>query len=246
MHKLNVLILGSDIFKNTLNELKPYLKFNILEIKNDLNKDIIHKDQLVLCDNDYLRDKNNYDIVKKYKCIKILATTNKRENELFNAIIHLPTNLKEINKTIETSVAKKQFIENSSITIKSFSLDKNEKKLSKNGVSLILTEKEIQLLELLINNTQPISKNEILSKVWNYSTDADTHTVETHIYRLRKKISEKFSDEDIIHNNKEGYFIWKKEIKLQLICFQKSIEKELLNLKKEKAVLKEEKNKLIR
>ena len=207
MHKLNVLILGSDIFKNTLNELKPYLKFNILEIKNDLNKDTINKDQLVLCHNDYLRDKNNYDIVKKYKCIKILATTNKSENELFNAIIHLPTNLKEINKTIETSVAKKQFIENSSITIKSFSLDKNEKKLSKNGISLILTEKEIQLLELLVNNSQPISKNKILSKVWNYSTDADTHTVETHIYRLRKKISEKFSDEDIIHNNKEGYFI---------------------------------------
>ena len=190
-------------FKNKNSEITP--------TSNKYYKQSAIRPKCVNLDTNKLENYFNFTIPKLeqslYKCIKILATTNKKENELFNAFIHLPTNLKEINKTIETSVAKKQFIENSSIKIKSFSLDKNEKKLSKNGISLILTEKEIQLLELLVNNSQPISKNKILSKVWNYSTDADTHTVETHIYRLRKKISEKFSDEDIIHNNKEGYFI---------------------------------------
>ena len=71
------------------------------------------------------------------------------------------------------------------------------------------------MIELLLENSKPISKDTILSSVWNYSTDADTHTVETHIYRLRKKISEKFMDDNFISNNKEGYYIWKKEINMQ-------------------------------
>ena len=58
-----------------------------------------------------------------------------------------------------------------------------------------------------MNNTKPISKDNILSSVWNYSSEADTHTVETHIYRLRKKISNEFMDNDFILNNKEGYYL---------------------------------------
>ena len=63
----------------------------------------------------------------------------------------------------------------------------------------------MQLLELFLKNKGPISKDKILSFVWNYSSDADTHTVETHIYRLRKKINDKFSDENFIVNTKKGY-----------------------------------------
>ena len=86
-------------------------------------------------------------------------------------------------------------------------LDKNEKKLMKKGNYIVLTEKEIQLIELLLIHKEPITKNKILSLVWHYSTDSDTHTVETHIYRLRKKIIDKFSDENFIFNNKEGYYL---------------------------------------
>ena len=68
-------------------------------------------------------------------------------------------------------------------------------------------EKEVQLLELFLNKKKPISKDDILSSVWNYASDADTHTVETHIYRLRKKISEKFLDEEFIQNDKKGYYL---------------------------------------
>ena len=77
----------------------------------------------------------------------------------------------------------------------------------KDDISIILTEKEIQLIELLLDNSKPISKSTILSTVWNYSADADTHTVETHIYRLRKKIIDKFKDEKFILNNKDGYYL---------------------------------------
>ena len=62
-------------------------------------------------------------------------------------------------------------------------------------------------MELFLKSPKPISKNKILSLVWNYASDADTHTVETHIYRLRKKIAEKFSDEKFILNSKEGYYL---------------------------------------
>ena len=86
-------------------------------------------------------------------------------------------------------------------------MNKNEKKLSKLDNFIILTEKEIQLLELFLDNTKPISKDNILSSVWNYASDADTHTVETHIYRLRKKIADKFLDNKFIHNNKDGYYL---------------------------------------
>jgi DNA-binding response OmpR family regulator len=86
-------------------------------------------------------------------------------------------------------------------------LDKNEKKLIKNNNFIILTEKEIQLLELFLSNSKPISKKEILLSVWNYSKDADTHTVETHIYRLRKKIFNIFKDNEFIISKKNGYQI---------------------------------------
>ena len=119
----------------------------------------------------------------------------------------MPTKFKEINQIIENSVVKKNFSKNSSIKIKDYILDKNEKKLLRDNSYILLTEKEIQLLELFLSCKKPISKNKILDEVWKYSKDADTHTVETHIYRLRKKIKSKFLDEDFIFNNKRGYLL---------------------------------------
>ncbi len=125
----------------------------------------------------------------------------------FDYILNLPTTVKEINNIVEGGAVKKKFSENSSIKIKSYLLDKNEKKLSRKDSFVILTEKEIQLLELFLNKEKAISKSDILSQVWHYASDADTHTVETHIYRLRKKINDKFSDNNFILNNKEGYYL---------------------------------------
>ena len=129
----------------------------------------------------------------------------KKQSQNFSAFLKLPSSLREINAVIENVAAKKVFSKNSSIEIKKYLLNKNEKKLSKNEIEIILTEKEIQLLELFLNNKKPLSKDKILSAVWNYSSNADTHTVETHIYRLRKKINDKFFDDNFIINTKDGY-----------------------------------------
>ena len=138
---------------------------------------------------------------------KICATNTKKFSNDWDACLELPTTIKELNNIVENINAKKKFVKNSSIEIKNYLLNKNEKKLVKEDKFVILTEKEIQLLELLLKKDRPISKNIILSSVWNYSEDADTHTVETHIYRLRKKISDKFTDEKFILNNKDGYYL---------------------------------------
>ena len=86
-------------------------------------------------------------------------------------------------------------------------MDKNERKLIRDNAFVIITEKEVQLLELFLNKEKPLSKPEILKQVWGYSAEADTHTVETHIYRLRKKIKNKFDDDNFIINRQNGYLI---------------------------------------
>jgi len=235
MHQLKVLILGPASFSTTLNELKSFLKFNSVKEKNSSDLDVI------LFHEEALNNKEDKKIINDSSSLKICASKNKNLYNNFDAFLEMPSSLKEINTAVENVVAKKAFSKNSSIEIKKYLLNKNEKKLSRGENEIILTEKEIQLLDLFLNSKRPISKDKILSSVWNYSSEADTHTVETHIYRLRKKINDKFLDENFLVNTKDGYSLWKKEIKLQRIYLQVSIEKELLNQKKERVVLKEKK-----
>ena len=199
MHQLKVLILGPSSFTTTLDELKPFLKFNSVKEKKSIDHDII------LFHEEALKDKEDNKIINNSSSLKICASNAKNMFNTFDTCLEIPTTLKEINSTVEHVAAKKAFSKNSSIEIKKYFLNKNEKKLSKNDNEIILTEKEIQLLELFLNNKKPISKDKILSSVWNYSSDTDTHTVETHIYRLRKKINDKFLDENFIINTKDGY-----------------------------------------
>ena len=202
MHKLYVRILGPSSFVSTLNELKKFLKFNssLDNLKDNPNVILFHIDAL--------KDKKQKDFITSKDSIKICV--GKKEDFLnpYDAYLELPATLKEINTLVESTVAKKKFTKNSSIEIKSYFLNKNEKKLFKSNNFIILTEKEVQLLELFLNKKdQPVSKEDILSSVWNYSSEVDTHTVETHIYRLRKKINDEFMDEKFILNNKEGYYL---------------------------------------
>ena len=206
MHKLKILLIGPESFLSSLDELRKYLKFNIIEKKLDISINSLEKYDGIMLHEDHI-SKFRF-LLENTKCFRILATSKKKNKVAnFDFILKLPTSIKEINNSIESSAAKTMFNKNSSIKIKSYLLDKNERKLSKDDKFIILTEKEIQLLELFLKEKKVISKKNILSLVWRYSSDADTHTVETHIYRLRKKINEKFLDENFILNNKEGYYL---------------------------------------
>ena len=208
MHKLNIFIFGPDNFISTFNELEPYLKFNIFSSEKMLSSSSKSNLHSIIYHQDTSHDSQLKEILKKYKCLKILATNKdyKLSND-YDHILKLPTTIEEINKMIEGSAAKNEFAKNSSISIKDYILDKNEKKLIKNNKAIILTEKEVKLLEVLLSKKKAVSKDDILTLVWQYSAESDTHTVETHIYRLRKKISEKFLDEKFLLNNKEGYYL---------------------------------------
>ena len=200
MHQLNVLIFGHSLY-STINELKPFLKFNPHFENKNIDFDII------LFHDEILTDLNKMDAINKSNTIKIYVSRKKNLKVSCDEYLQIPTSLKELNSMVENVIAKKKFSANSSIKVKEYLMNKNEKKLFNKFNSIVLTEKEVKLIELLLNNSQPTSKDEILSSVWNYSADADTHTVETHIYRLRKKINDKFIDEEFILNSKDGYHL---------------------------------------
>tara|TARA_X000000368_G_scaffold264772_1_gene209659 strand:- start:1039 stop:1668 length:630 start_codon:yes stop_codon:yes gene_type:complete len=209
MHKINVLAFGSKNFNTSLEELKDYLNFKLTITNDNLDNQSFENYDVLFIHEDYLKDSLiRKELLQKSNKIKILASnSNNIVSNIFNDILSLPTQVKDLNTVIENSVIKKSFSQNSSIKIKNYILDKNEKKLIKDQDYILLTEKEIQLLELFLGKTRSISKNKILEKVWKYSTEADTHTVETHIYRLRKKIKLKFSDNSFILNDKNGYLL---------------------------------------
>ena len=102
---------------------------------------------------------------------------------------------------------KKKFIQQSKETINDYILDLNAKELLKNEIKLKLTEKEIAIIMYLFKKDKPISIRELEKNVWNYQSNIETHTVETHIYRLRKKIIKVFNDEYFILSAKNGYEI---------------------------------------
>ena len=209
MHKFNVLTFGPKNFNTSLEELKDYFNFKLTFHLKDSEQDSYKDYDVLLVHSDFL-DENNFtnNLFKKNDLIKIALS---KPNQIISAKFHdkllLPFSVSELNKIIENSIVKKKFSKNSGIIIKEYNLDKNEKKLSRGNNFISLTEKEIHLLELFLKNIGSISKDEILKKVWKYAQDADTHTVETHIYRLRKKIKSKFSDEKFILNDKKGYYL---------------------------------------
>ena len=192
-----------------MSELKDYLSFNINTVNEKINIDLLKEHDVLFFHDESIHDSKSLEVIKNSEIIKILATNKKNSfNDMFTEVITLPIHLSDLNSIIENSIIKKKFSKNSSIIIKDYNLDKNEKRLIRKDISILLTEKEVQLLELLLNNKDhPLSKNKILSQVWQYSEDADTHTVETHIYRLRKKIKKKFDDDSFILNNKDGYLL---------------------------------------
>ena len=207
--KKNILCLGTLDFNNTFAELKEYLNFN-LTFAQDIDPKVLKENtNILLVDSDLLKEEKILKALKETNITKLLIARPESKQDISgcDARLELPIKFSDLNTFLNEIITKKKYSDNSSISIKDYILDKNEKKLKKNKKFIIITEKEIQLLELLFNNKKPVSKKEILKSVWRYAEDADTHTVETHIYRLRKKILNVFIDENFIINEKNGYLI---------------------------------------
>ena len=123
----------------------------------------------------------------------------------FDVIMKLPLNITQFNRAVIDLSQKYKFDQNSIVKVKDYILDKNTRFLKRNKNSVKITEKEMYFIEKLKNSSKPLTKDYILKNIWGYSSDTDTHTVETHIYRLRQKIKNQFDDKDFIKHTKEGY-----------------------------------------
>ena len=208
LDKKNIIIaFGNKEFNNSLIELKHHFKFDLEAIDNLSDNYPLENYQGIIIHEDALKDSKLKVIMKNDNINKIIFRKSKKMDgiEKIESLV-LPVSIDQINNIVLNNIIKKKFKINSALKINDYKLDKNLRKLIKDNLSLELTEKEIELIELLYK--KPFTKKkEILSIIWKYSDEADTHTVETHIYRLRKKISDKFADEKFILNNKEGYYL---------------------------------------
>ena len=198
---------GNKEFNNSLIELKNHFKFDLEAIDNLSDNYPLENYQGIIIHEDALKDSKLKVIMKNDNINKIIFRKSKKMDgiEKIESLV-LPVSIDQINNIVLNNIIKKKFKINSALKINDYKLDKNLRKLIKDNLSLELTEKEIELIELLYK--KPFTKKkEILSIIWKYSDEADTHTVETHIYRLRKKIKEIFNDEIFIKSEKKGYTI---------------------------------------
>ena len=190
-----------------MNEIQEYLSFNLKTLGNFKDYNSSENYQGMIIHEDAFKDKNFKNLIINQNINKIIFHNSKKIEGLDNIEkLNLPASFNEINKIVVNNIVKKKFKTNSSLKINDYKLDKNLRKLIKDTVYLDLTEKEIELIELLKKKSF-IKKKEILSSIWRYSDEADTHTVETHIYRLRKKIKDIFNDNTFIKSSKKGYTI---------------------------------------
>jgi len=212
MSNSTISIFGNKIFLEIINEIKLFSKFKI-NYYEDLDlciKDAEKQNLLVI----FFVGKKDISFFSKSRINNfpsILITESSTSKNMFSYELrdqlNMPFSILEFEKKVISLIAKNEFKKNSLIQLKDYIIDKNERKIKKNDLELQLSEKEINFLILFSKSKEPISRNLVLKNVWNYSLESETHTVETHIHRLRKKILKKFGDNNFIKNNNQGYYI---------------------------------------
>ena len=96
---------------------------------------------------------------------------------------------------------------NNIISLNTLNYDKSSRQIFSDTISLILTEKENEIFSFLLKSKTSVSKNLLLKKIWKYSEGIDTHTLETHIYSLRKKLEKKLKVKNILEHKEKGYYL---------------------------------------
>ena len=172
--------------------------FNILdEIKENLNFETIKA------------NKDNIENIKSDLKSDFLVLSKSNLDKDGNQIIlqNLPTKINKLIELINIQFLKNKFNVQSNMNIGSYHLNLNSRKITRENINLDLTERETNLIVYLNKSKLPVKIDELQKEVWEYSSELETHTVETHIYRLRKKIFKIFKDENFIISKKNGYQI---------------------------------------
>ena len=167
------------------------------ELSLDLNfKIFLVNDENSL--NDVIKNLNNYLIISNKEYLN--------SGKQF-IIENFPINIFKLVEKINIEFLKMQFSSQSEVKIQNYTIDLNSREMVLKSIKLKLTEKEINTITYLSKSNKPVTVDELQERVWSYQSDIETHTVETHIYRLRKKILNSFNDNEFIISKKNGYQI---------------------------------------
>jgi len=186
MNNQNLIIYDFQVLFDILNEIKNHLNFKLINVKKKENLKI------------KLKSLNNNLIISKSKIINF-------DNQIFIDIY--PLKLSKLTESINIKFSKNKFNQQSDINIGFYKLNLNSRKLFNDNKNLDLTEKESEIIIFLKNSKNPVNISQLQKDVWGHNSKLETHTVETHIYRLRKKISKIFKNNNFIQSSKSGYFI---------------------------------------
>ena len=189
-------IINLSNFYDIISELKEHIDYELQKFENKetffdqyKSKNIsIENSILVVSEDEYnLSAKNiNEDQIVRYKP---------------------PINIFTFIENLNVRFIQKKYQDQSNIKVKDFFLDINSRELKKDKLSLKLTERETDMILFLNNSQKPVNVSTLEKEIWQHSSELETHTVETHIYRLRKKIKAEFGSDDLIKSNKDGYSI---------------------------------------
>jgi len=182
----NLIIYKFSSLYHILEEIGLDLNFNIMFANSENSLD------------EKVKNLNNYLII-----------SNKKYSDISNQFIldNTPINIFKLVEKINIEFLKIQFSSQSEVKVNNYIIDLNSREMLKINTKLKLTEKEINTITYLSRSNKPVSIDELQEKVWSYQSDMETHTVETHIYRLRKKIFNTFNDNEFIISKKDGYQI---------------------------------------
>ena len=214
MIKQNINIIDAPTLYNILKEIEENLPFKVVNFSKLNDFQVFLKEKK--------SNKNNFFIITTFQNKDYFV--NKLKLELKNIfflyrkdkksdldkdynIFNYPIEINNLIEKINIQLIKDKYNFQSKIKVNNYFIDLNSRIISNHDKSLKLTEREIDIIIFLNDNKKPQKIDMLQQKVWDYSSKLETHTVETHIYRLRKKISEKFKDDNFIISTENGYFI---------------------------------------
>ena len=197
MHSQKLHILNIPELDKIIIEIKDYFNYEVLYFNE--KKDLIKK-----IDEDKKFIENSVILVNQKDLSSLKSKTDEKQ---ILCITKFPIKISSLIDQLNARLIQQNYSAQSNININKYILDFNSRILKSSDNELKLTEREIDTIIFLKNENKPVKVDVLQKKVWKYGEDLETHTVETHIYRLRKKIKDTFNDDTFIQSKKDGYII---------------------------------------